>query len=96
MHILRMNYAMRKQLLTKGNWLLNKKYAKIIPNFVKYVKNDSNYEDVRQRAFRGIDMEKLNSEFKAWIDTLKLAGPEEDDAEDDAENGGKDASQGER
>ena len=78
----------------------NKKYAKIIPNFVKYVKNDSNYEDVRQRAFRGIDMEKLNSEFKAWIDTLKLAGPEEDDAEDDAENGGKDGgkddSQGER
>lgn len=24
-----MNYAMRKQLLTQGNWLLNKKYAKI-------------------------------------------------------------------
>jgi hypothetical protein len=57
----------------------NKKYAKIIPNFVKYVKNDSNYEDVRNRAFKRIDMEKLDSEFKAWIDKLAIPGSEEKD-----------------
>lgn len=57
----------------------NKKYAKIIPNFVKYVKNDSNYEAVRKRAFKRIDMEKLNSEFKAWIDKLSIPGSEEAD-----------------
>tara|TARA_R110002072_G_scaffold269079_4_gene428235 strand:+ start:3105 stop:4124 length:1020 start_codon:yes stop_codon:yes gene_type:complete len=57
----------------------NKKYAKIIPNFVKYVKNDSNYEDVRQRAFKRIDMVKLNTEFMAWIDKLEIPGAEQAD-----------------
>ena len=64
----------------------NKKYAKIIPNFVKYVKNDSNYEDVRKRSFKGIDMKKLDAEFRAWIDKLSLPGSEEE--EDEGSEGG--------
>ena len=64
----------------------NKKYAKIIPNFVKYVKNDSNYEDVRKRAFKGIDLKKLDSEFRAWIDKLSL--PESEEDEDEGSEGG--------
>jgi len=48
----------------------NKKYAKIIPNYIRYVRNDSNYAAVTKRAFKRIDMDKLESEFKAWIDNL--------------------------
>ncbi|MFK7742682.1 MAG: DUF1570 domain-containing protein [Planctomycetota bacterium] len=57
----------------------NKKYKKIIPNFIKYVKNDSNYEDVRERAFKRIDLEKLETEFKAWIHALPTPGAEEEE-----------------
>lgn len=56
----------------------NKKYMKVIPNFVRYVRNDSNYDDVRVRAFKGIDMEELEGEFKAWIDELPTPGAEEE------------------
>lgn len=57
----------------------NKKYAKIIPNFIKYVKNDTNYDAVRKRAFKGIDMQKLDEEFKTWVDKLAVPGTEEAD-----------------
>lgn len=55
----------------------NKKYAKVIPNFIKYVKNDTNYEAVTKRVFRRIDMEKLEADFRAWVE--KLAEPTADD-----------------
>ena len=56
----------------------NKKYAKIIPNYIRYVRNDSNYEAVTERAFKRIDMEKLEAEFKAWIDKLATPGSKEE------------------
>lgn len=64
----------------------SKKYAKIIPNFVRYVRNDSNYEDVRKRAFKGINSEKLDAEFKAWIEKLTIPGSKDDEEGSKGEN----------
>lgn len=68
----------------------NKKYEKVIPNFIKYVKNDSNYDDVRERAFRRIDMTELETEFKAWIEALAMPGSEEEGEGEGNEVGGSD------
>jgi hypothetical protein len=56
----------------------NKKYAKIIPNFVRYVRDNSNYTEVRKRAFKGINLEKLEVEFKQWVDKLSVADESDD------------------
>jgi len=45
----------------------NKKYNKVIPKFVKRVKNDTNMKAVTDYAFRGIDLAKLEQEWKAWV-----------------------------
>jgi hypothetical protein len=52
----------------------NKKYPKIIPNYIRYVRNDSNYAAVTKRAFKGTDMAKLETEFKAWVENLPAPG----------------------
>ena len=64
----------------------DKKYAKIIPNFVRYVRSDTNMADVTDRAFKGIDFEELDAEFRAWVANLQIDGL--DDDEDEAEGGG--------
>lgn len=49
----------------------NGKYAKLIPNYVKQLCNDTNWQNVQARVFKGIDLAKLEEEFKAYIDTLQ-------------------------
>ncbi|MCR9243575.1 MAG: DUF1570 domain-containing protein [bacterium] len=62
----------------------NKKYNKIIPTFIKLVKNDTNMPVVTAKAFKGIDLEKLDQEVIAYSKTLKLPGEAELEAEEAA------------
>lgn len=66
-------WALCQFLLHSGN----KKYEQVIPKFIKLVKNDTNMESVTEKAFKGIDLDKLNEEFLAYVATLKLPGEEE-------------------
>ncbi|MFN3239973.1 MAG: DUF1570 domain-containing protein [Planctomycetota bacterium] len=50
----------------------NKKYRKIIPTFIKLVKDDSNIEDCTERAFKGIDIDEVEAEWKEWVLAQKL------------------------
>ena len=38
------------------------KYEKVIPNYVRLLCNDTNWRDVQERAFRGIDLELMDRE----------------------------------
>ena len=51
----------------------NGKYAKVIPNYIRLVKDDTNVETVTGKAFKGIDIAALEAEFKKWIESLPLA-----------------------
>ena len=53
----------------------NKKYARIVPRFIKLVENDTNMPVVTKKAFRGADLDKLETEWKAWVLTQKLQSP---------------------
>lgn len=69
----------------------NPKYEALIPNFIRFVKDDTNMGQVTDRVFKGIDFERLEAEFQSWIDGLPLAGDEEDGedpAPDDAPSAG--------
>ncbi len=59
------------------------KYTKIIPNYVRLIRSDSNWPVVTEKAFKGIDFAVMDTEFKAFIDTLKpsIAEPEEEEEE---------------
>ncbi|MCK5940620.1 MAG: hypothetical protein KAI24_01525, partial [Planctomycetes bacterium] len=57
----------------------DKKLARVIPNYIKYVKNDTNYEAVTERVFKGIDLEELDTRFKAWIEELPTPGADDED-----------------
>lgn len=58
----------------------NPKYEKIIPTYIRLVRDDTNMETVTERAFKGLDLAVMEAEFKKWIGGLKL-----DIAEDPAE-----------
>lgn len=45
----------------------NRKYNRVIPNYIRYVRDDSNWENVTEKAFRGIDLEKLEKEFHEYV-----------------------------
>ncbi|MGB3970269.1 MAG: DUF1570 domain-containing protein, partial [Planctomycetota bacterium] len=49
----------------------NGKYAKVIPTYINLVKNDGNWRTVQEKAFKGIDLAVMETEFKAFIDTMK-------------------------
>ena len=49
------------------------KYAKVIPNYIRLVKDDTNVETVTSKAFKGIDLKVLEAEFKAWVAGLPVA-----------------------
>ncbi len=70
----------------------NPKYAKIIPNFIRLVRDDTNMEVVTQKAFKGIDMAQLDKEFKEWLAAQKLpddaAAEEGDDTGDGSDETG--------
>lgn len=65
------------------------KYDKIIPKFISYVRNDTNMAAVTERAFKGIDIDALDAEFRAWIDTLKLPKEDDPDLAEEEPDGGK-------
>jgi hypothetical protein len=52
------------------------KYAKIIPDYVRRIAKDSNWQAVTTQAFKGVDWPKLETEFHAYIDTLKSTEPD--------------------
>ena len=57
------------------------KYAKVIPNYIRLVKDDTNVETVQGKAFKGFDIAALETEFKAWVAAQKLeADPEGEEA----------------
>ena len=50
----------------------NARYRQVIPTFVKLVKNDTNMTTVTDAAFKGIDMNKLEEDWKAWVLAARL------------------------
>lgn len=72
-------WALCQFLLESGN----KRYMKVIPKFIKLVSNDTNMYTVTNRAFKGIDLEKLDKEFLTYVATLKLPGDDKKNAGDD-------------
>jgi hypothetical protein len=65
------------------------KYAKVVPNYIMLVKDDTNTEVVQARAFKGIDVALLETEFKAWLDTQKPSAAALAEAEADAQEQGQ-------
>lgn len=65
------------------------KYSKLIPAYIRGVCNDTNWQSVQAKVFKGIDMVALETEFKAFIDTMKSSvaiaaeGLADDDEEDE-------------
>ena len=57
------------------------KYAKLIPNYVRLICNDTNWESVQTKVFKGIDFAQLEREFHAYVDTLKDPGADDEPAE---------------
>lgn len=45
----------------------NKEYARVLPTFIKLAKSDGNMEEVNRKAFRGIDLQQLEADWKAWV-----------------------------
>ena len=91
-HYTQRDYYSRPGLCYAQGWAMchflmehkNKKYRKIIPTFIKLVKNDTNVENCTERAFKGIDLDKVEEEWKAWV----LAQKVEDDDDDQAAGAG--------
>lgn len=65
------------------------KYAKVIPTYIRLVRDDTNTVAVTKKAFKGIDLAELEKEFRAWIDTQKASPEAEADAEAEAGEGGE-------
>jgi hypothetical protein len=47
------------------------KYEKLIPNYIRLVRDDTNWESVQAKVFKGIDFAVMETEFKAYIDSMK-------------------------
>jgi hypothetical protein len=45
----------------------NPRYRQVVPTFVKLSRDDTNMETVTNQAFKGIDLNKLEDEWKAWV-----------------------------
>lgn len=58
----------------------NGKYAKVIPTYVRLIKDDSNWKAVTEKAFKGIDLAAMNAEFQAYVGALvpTVTDPDED------------------
>jgi hypothetical protein len=68
-------WALCQFLLHSGN----KKYARIVPKFIRLVDTDTNMPAVTKKAFRGINLDKLEEEWKVWVLAQRL--PEDKAAE---------------
>jgi hypothetical protein len=47
------------------------KYAKVIPTYVKLLCNDTNWQSVQAKAFKGLDLAVMEKEFHAFVDSMK-------------------------
>jgi hypothetical protein len=47
------------------------KYAKLIPQYVAEICRDTNWESVQKKVFKGIDLAALETEFHAYVDSIK-------------------------
>jgi hypothetical protein len=65
------------------------KYAKVIPTYVRLLCNDTNWQAVQARAFKGLDLAKMEQEFHAYVDTLKPGMPDPFGEEGDAAGKGE-------
>jgi len=63
----------------------NGKYAKVIPTYIRTVKDDTNVETVTGKAFKGLDLAVMEAEFKAWIAQLPTGPDPEAEAAGEAE-----------
>ncbi|MHC4514224.1 MAG: DUF1570 domain-containing protein [Planctomycetota bacterium] len=52
----------------------SKKYRDLIPRFVFFVKNDTNLVAVTKKVFKGIDLDKLDEEWKTWVTNVRMDG----------------------
>lgn len=50
----------------------NAKYQKIVPSFIRLVRDDTNIDVVTEKAFKGIDMAQLDKDFTAWVGAQKV------------------------
>jgi hypothetical protein len=50
----------------------DQRYENVIENFVKLVQSDTNMAEVTKKAFKGIDLDELESKWKAWVLAQKL------------------------
>ena len=57
----------------------NAKHQKILPNFIRMVRDDTNMSVVTEKAFKGIDMKQLDKEFEDWVRAQKLPTAADDD-----------------
>ncbi|MBL9077785.1 MAG: hypothetical protein JNL08_09785 [Planctomycetes bacterium] len=67
----------------------NGKYAKVIPNYVRLIKDDSNWRVVTEKAFKGLDLKVMDKEFHAYVQSLKptVQDPMAEDDEPEPEAG---------
>jgi len=64
------------------------KYAKVIPNYVKLLCNDTNWQNVQARAFKGLDMAAMEKEFHAYVDGIEPSVKDPFGDEGEAGDGG--------
>jgi hypothetical protein len=64
-------WAFCQFLLHFENGKYGNKYGKLIPAYVNGLKNDTNWQNVQAKVFKGIDFAVMEKEFKAFIDTMK-------------------------
>lgn len=62
-------WALCQFLLHSGN----PKYAKVVPTFIRLVKDDTNMDTVTTKAFKGIDMEQLQQDFLDWLGKQQIS-----------------------
>ena len=67
----------------------NPKYAKVVQTFIRVVRDDTNMPHVTEKAFKGIDLEQLDKDWRAWLKAQPL--PEEEQSMNDLFAGKKKA-----
>jgi len=68
----------------------DRRLQQLIPVYLRLVRNDTNIQTVTERSFQGLDLDELETEFKAWVLEQKL--PHEIEAEKAAKKAAKEAA----
>ncbi len=45
----------------------DKRYRAVVPTYIRLIRDDTNFEAITERAFRGIDLDTLNEEYEQWV-----------------------------